>query len=674
MIRISYQPDDEIPHHILNTVDKGAQDKEATLAKALNTPRTPRGQKKRPEKIVIDTGLTVETHSRNKKPAAQTDGLSSLVSGGDEEVVLAQQQRTPSARRRQQQEQCSDDEDEDKENQDASLSGRNMFGFTPTSQRKKGVESLMKKAAAVDMDRDGEIAQDLVSPLRPPKTPSKSATLRAARKSGKTPVSGNIVGQDRTPTRKGETPHSLGRKSLLQDDEEGDQEDDSEEGEEMPRILPGTPSQTPRTSRALAVLNNGNPDRSAKRRRTARILMNEAPSDGEEEDELEDDEDEEPSGGEGEDGANDDDEEADANAGATYGRPSTSAIEDDSTGYERYFQDLHGSSKTSNNTLSKLPVLERQELTDMLNAAPCKHTNEIQTLIQLHEDQFPQWYFELTSGFNLLFYGYGSKRNLLTRFARTHLTDGPLLVVNGYFPSITIKEILTQITSGALGHSGPMGTVQEHAAFVRAYFSQPDHQRRIPRLYLLVHNIDGQQLRSERAQTALGVVASAPNVHLVASVDHIGAALLWDAARAARFNWVWHDGTTFDSYLVETSFEDSIMVRQGEMGARGVGYVLTSLTDNARGIFKILAEHQILESLGGGDGSGKAEDLGLPYSAYYTRAREGFFVSNDITFRTQLTEFRDHKIIQSRRAADGSEVLYIPMDAETLTGVLENMA
>jgi len=50
-------------------------------------------------------------------------------------------------------------------------------------------------------------------------------------------------------------------------------------------------------------------------------------------------------------------------------------------------------------------------------------------------------------------------------------------------------------------------------------------------VYLLIHNIDGPMLRGEKAQSALGQLASLPNLHLVASLDHINAPLgesLWE--------------------------------------------------------------------------------------------------------------------------------------------------
>lgn len=341
-------------------------------------------------------------------------------------------------------------------------------------------------------------------------------------------------------------------------------------------------------------------------------------------------------------------------------------------GYERYFQDLHAKSQTSNNTLSKLQVLEPQEFHHILDNAPKKHKEEMFTLLEMQKQHFPQWYFELQSGFNLVFYGYGSKRNLLNEFAQTVLTNGPLIVINGFFPSISIKDILVKITAGALGTQAPTGQIQDHVSFICNYFASED--RAYDCLYIVVHNLDGPNLRNERTQTALSMLASGDNIHLIASVDHINSGLLWDNVKSSRFNWIWHDATTFDDYLVETSFENSLLIRTSELGgARGAKYVLDSLTTNARQVFRILAEHQLMEmEVANMEGKG-SESVGLSYGQYYQKCREGFYVSSDLALRTELTEFRDHKLISSKKTMDGTELFYIPLDKPTLLHLLEQI-
>ena len=84
--------------------------------------------------------------------------------------------------------------------------------------------------------------------------------------------------------------------------------------------------------------------------------------------------------------------------------------------------------------------------------------------------------------------------------------------------------------------------------------------------YIIVHNIDGKALRSVHAQTVLSLLADIPNVHMIASIDHILAPLckmvvetfsVWDFGHISRFRWLWHDVTTFSHYDRETGFDVS---------------------------------------------------------------------------------------------------------------------
>jgi origin recognition complex subunit 2 len=60
-------------------------------------------------------------------------------------------------------------------------------------------------------------------------------------------------------------------------------------------------------------------------------------------------------------------------------------------------------------------------------------------------------------------------------------------------------------------------------------------------------------LRSADEQLWLSRLAQAPAVRLVASIDHVNAALLWDSRASAAFRWLWLDGTSYASYEAETS-------------------------------------------------------------------------------------------------------------------------
>ncbi|TSL68204.1 Origin recognition complex subunit 2 [Bagarius yarrelli] len=329
---------------------------------------------------------------------------------------------------------------------------------------------------------------------------------------------------------------------------------------------------------------------------------------------------------------------------------------------EEYFE-AHSSSKvlTSDRTLQKLqtPKLDRETLLRLLDGKPSCYTDEITQLNQKHERNFGKWMLQM--GFNILLYGLGSKKSLLEKFRCMMLSNSMHLVVNGFFPSITLKSILNAITHEMLEHDGTFRTPMDQIDFiVNTLKKEPDNH-----IYLIIHNIDGPMLRGEKNQQALGQLAAIPNMHLLASIDHINAPLVWDHSKMCVFNWLWYETTTFLPYTEETSYENSLLVQQtGALALSSLTHVLRSLTPNARGIFRLLAEFQL-------ENKDNPSYTGLSFQDFYQRCREAFLVNSDITLRTQLTEFRDHKLIRTKKGADGIEYLLIPVDAGTLTDFLE---
>jgi hypothetical protein len=104
---------------------------------------------------------------------------------------------------------------------------------------------------------------------------------------------------------------------------------------------------------------------------------------------------------------------------------------------------------------------------------PEKHRSEKQNLLKVYQKHYRYWRFQLkfvslislsfdlfhcvclyshccfsfsspivsSEGFNLLFYGIGSKKSLLEDFAQQMFTDGPTIIVQGYFPNLNIQNV-----------------------------------------------------------------------------------------------------------------------------------------------------------------------------------------------------------------------------------------
>ncbi|XP_061151823.1 origin recognition complex subunit 2 isoform X2 [Syngnathus typhle] len=332
---------------------------------------------------------------------------------------------------------------------------------------------------------------------------------------------------------------------------------------------------------------------------------------------------------------------------------------------EDYFE-AHGTSKvlTSDRTLDRLhtPKLDRETLMQLLELNPSSYLQEIKYLHNKHTKHFGKWMLQLQLGFSVLLYGLGSKKELLEEFRSFYLSQEMHLVINGFFPSITLKSILNTLTCEVLEHQGSFRTPSDQIQ----YISQKLQDSPDLHIYVLINNIDGPMLRGEKTQSALGQLASLPNIHFVATIDHINAPLVWDQFKQSQFNWLWWECVTFKHYTEETSYENSLLVQQtGALALSSLTHVLRSLPPNARGIFKVLVKFQL-------ENKDNPSYTGLSFQDFYQRCREAFLVNSDLTLRTQLTEFRDHKLIRTRKGADGVEYLMVAVNANTLLDFLEN--
>ncbi|XP_075145642.1 origin recognition complex subunit 2 [Haematobia irritans] len=333
---------------------------------------------------------------------------------------------------------------------------------------------------------------------------------------------------------------------------------------------------------------------------------------------------------------------------------------------ESYFQS-HSSGKilTSDHTLDRLknPRLPADRLFSLLAEMKLssEHEDSINAIMEEYKSYFPKWLYILNEGYNLLLYGLGSKRQLLQAFHRDVLSNQPVLVINGFFPSLTLKDILDSITNDILDAGISPSNPHEAADMIEEEFSLIPETH----LYLIVHNLDGAMLRNGKAQSILSRLAKVPNIHLLASVDHINTPLLWDQTKLSNYNFSWWDCTTMLPYTDETAFENSLLVQNsGELALSSMRSVFLSLTTNTRGIYMIIVKHQLKNK-------GNPNYQGMPFKDLYWSCREAFLVSSDLALRAQLTEFLDHKLVKSKRSVDGSEQLTIPIDSALLQQFLD---
>ena len=316
-------------------------------------------------------------------------------------------------------------------------------------------------------------------------------------------------------------------------------------------------------------------------------------------------------------------------------------------GYEKYFEEAAQKKRAAN--LNKLPTLDPKEYLK-LNDHVLPYQESIDALLEAHTQCFEQWSYELRAGFTICLYGFGSKRSLLMDFAAHEADDVPYVVINGYHPSIDIRQICRTIMAGL----EPTSTSSD----VTSLLTKLDTSE----LVLIIHNIDGPCLRNDKAQTAISQIISHHNVRAICSIDHVNAPRLWTPARLHAMSMIFHDATTFLPLMKETELHSAVLNKSSVTltGDRGIQWILQSLSQNAQRVFKLLLDTQL------------ETGSGIEATRLFELASRAFIVSNQSAFHAQLTEFLDHQIITSRHSSSG-QILSVPFTKDELIKIRDSL-
>ncbi|XP_045765980.1 origin recognition complex subunit 2 [Maniola jurtina] len=331
---------------------------------------------------------------------------------------------------------------------------------------------------------------------------------------------------------------------------------------------------------------------------------------------------------------------------------------------DNYFM-MNSSKKitTSDHTLARLKNLNLNENAKEADIHMSKeHQQSVINLTKSYDQLFDRWLYVLSENFNVVLYGIGSKRQVLQRFQAEKLKDMPCIVVNGFFPSLTMKNVLEKIVVDLLENTHVPSNIGDAVNLIEAQLEDCGAH-----LFVIVHNLDGVMLRPEKAQSMFANLAQLRNVHLIATIDHIRAPNLWNQSKLSKFNFTWWDVTTFVPYIEETSFENSLLSRRsGALQLASLQSVYRSLTSNAKGILQIIIQYQL-------ENHKHSHYQGLPFKELYSAARSQFLVSSQVALRAHLTEFLDHKLVKQRRAGDAADNLFMPIDSALLQQFLDQL-
>ncbi|KAL4122052.1 hypothetical protein QTP88_014457 [Uroleucon formosanum] len=313
-------------------------------------------------------------------------------------------------------------------------------------------------------------------------------------------------------------------------------------------------------------------------------------------------------------------------------------------------------SKTSDNTLKLLknPVLDKEQVDELSRNSYTKHEKKLKSMYKDIVSNFSYWMSLLREGFNLLLYGFGSKRQIINDFRMSVLAEESVLVINGFFPGLTMKEILESITIDLLDLESCPGSSELAIQLIEEKLKLKSSEH----IYILINNLDGVELQNHKVQHAISRICSLKKVHLIASMDRVNSALMFDNTKLGDYNFIWMDCTNFLPYTVETNFIQSLMVKNigTQHSLSGLNNVFKSLPSNAKSILLLLIKNRI-------ENKNDKRYGGVPFSTLYHWCRQRFLASTDLALRSQLTEFVDHELVKWKRDAD---VLFVPVDVDIL--------
>jgi hypothetical protein len=331
---------------------------------------------------------------------------------------------------------------------------------------------------------------------------------------------------------------------------------------------------------------------------------------------------------------------------------------------------------------------------------------------------FPHIFLMLHEKFNVIMYGFGSKRNLLNTFSTTYLSDEHYLMINGYFPALTAKDVANNLKDALQADSSDINSIL-HAV------DELDDT-----LYLVIHSIDVLfSANSPKIKQLIMeiVIRSQGTIRLIATVDHVNSGLLFNSTEKTKMDLMWVHIPTFSPYTIERGYTGSADAASGDsdLTLASVIHVYDSLTPNAQKIFlQILdyyvdkkkrsleekqqkkeeaqlarqlindkkrqrkrkskrrqqqpedndeeePEHELsddheeqddehrIEFGTKGKSREKQSDASdnLPFSVLYRICREQYLVNSEITLKAQLIEFQDHNFMRVRKSSDGTPVV-----------------
>lgn len=162
------------------------------------------------------------------------------------------------------------------------------------------------------------------------------------------------------------------------------------------------------------------------------------------------------------------------------------------------------------------------------------------------------------SGFSVLLYGFGSKRNFLDEFVRKKIEgDYIALTIRGYFRNIKFKACLFELlkvleqTEGYINvtdkNFNNESSIDSMIAKIQLLHSISNTSNR--NIFLIIHNVDSLSIRPYLP--TISQLAQLQFISVIVSVDNIRWPLLWSSSMRCKMNFLYLKVSTFEEYDTE---------------------------------------------------------------------------------------------------------------------------
>lgn len=329
---------------------------------------------------------------------------------------------------------------------------------------------------------------------------------------------------------------------------------------------------------------------------------------------------------------------------------------------------------------------------------------------------FPTMKLQLGIGMNLALHGFGSKISLIDSFISSFGGAAgaggdteyiKFYRIRAYQQFHSLQEDLSRIFGATSSSSDFPRKLPDMISFISENFLVTKGM-----LYIfIIEGIDSSSFRGTKLHL-LNILNKNPLVRLVLTMSHANSPSLLQHP-AHELSLCWHNVSSTEGCcgwngpdllmtVLENNMDEQLLEGRKVEGAK---WVLESLTKTGREVFSVIAEYQInlmstdssngSGGFGGGgvneydvDGDEDEEDdtnsnkkdftrISISVVEWYQQCQENFIVSNESSFRTQLTEFRDHELIcaasNAANSNNSSSHFYIPFTRTQIISLLQSV-